>query len=150
MSNGLEKSTAIAPVPLGGQFSVNPEAIWWAYDRSTVVVEYPALKPSSVSARWMCGVMRGGMSLFKSLQAGHRTDISRYEVPCSFGLSGFSRGRRMACFQIAGRRPCAYERLNILHRYRGSKGPRCFSWSFVMPSVLRAVEFPLAFRAALI
>ena len=81
---------------------MNPEAIWWASGRRAVVVERAALKPCWVSERGRWWVSWGRRSRSRTLTAGQRREMGRYEEDRLRGLSGLGMGIMWACFHMAG------------------------------------------------
>ena len=87
------------------------------------------------------------MSLSRTLLAGQRRDMGRWDLESSGFFPGFGRGTIVACFHIAGMLAEEIEALKMLHRKLVPEGPRCFRWRMVMLSGPVAVEF-LHFRMA--
>ena len=104
MSKAFDRSSDIATVRCGGLGWLKPVAIWWVKGRRAVVVDLFFLKPCWASERGRWNSRKGRRSRSRTLAAGQRSEMGRYEVDSLRGLSGFGMGTIWACFHIAGMR----------------------------------------------
>ena len=139
-SKALAKSIARAAVREAGFCWLNPTATVVDRGSKAVVVEWRGLKPCWESLGVRVAVRCGSMSRSSTLEAGHRSDMGRYDFPRSGCLPALRRGTMVAFFQMSGISARLIDRLNMSVRYCVPEGPRCFRCSTVRPSGPVAVE----------
>ena len=86
-------------------------------------------------------MIKGRRRRSRTLDAGERREIGRYEVELRAGFPGLGTGSIIAFFQIEGRLACLTDRLKISVRYLMARRPKCFKWTIEISSGPNADEF---------